>query len=359
MLAWSKAYTTRADDANSPPSLYSPSPPAIVRITSETCNVALIYWPVGEYEMIAQGMDMKLTTLTSDDLPNLTTLCVRCLLYETVSSELLRHTLLQTDDIEPDIALGLCLNGDLVAAAVGSVNNNEDQRSYQGYIKAVLTDPNYRRRGLAKLLLLELEERLKARGVSSISIRACRRYLLPGIDVRYSEALCMFDRLGYSRNGMTFNLEVDLRVQRFNVEERLAHLQQGGIVVRRIGALDRTALSDYLHATWGKGWHAEGMAVFNLGREQIPGFIATVGETPIGFAVYDVTRPGWFGPIGTTEVYRHTGVGGALLLCCLRDWQEQGRASGEIAAIGPLYFYVTTCSARISRTFITYHKHIA
>ncbi|MCL5947236.1 MAG: GNAT family N-acetyltransferase [Chloroflexi bacterium] len=299
---------------------------------------------------------MRLTTLTPDDLPNLTALCVRCLNYEVVSPELLRYTLLQTDDGEPDVALGLSCDGRLVAVAVGSIN--EAQGDFQGYIKAVLTDPDYRRRGLGKLLLLELEERLRDRGVLSISIRACRRYLLPGVDVRYSEALCLFDRLGYQRSGTTFNLEVDLRMQRFDLENRLAHLQQGGVVVRRIGEPDQTALSAYLRATWGKGWHAEGMAVFNLGRKRIPGFIAAVGETIVGFAVYDVTRPGWFGPIGTTEAYRHTGVGGALLLCCLHDWQEQGRASGEIAAIGPLYFYVTTCGARISRTFITYRKHL-
>ncbi|MCL4543811.1 MAG: GNAT family N-acetyltransferase [Chloroflexi bacterium] len=302
-------------------------------------------------------MTPQLVTLTAVDAPEIVPFCARALPYEEWSPALARYTLLQTDDAEPDVALGLRVSGQLVAVAIGAANNREGRVS--GFVKLVATERTERRRGHCRILLGELEQRLHDLGATAVAIRACRRYLVPGVDVRYSEALCLFDRAGYQRGHTTYNLEVDLTREPILLEERLDQLRQHHIEIRRFERDDEGVLDAYLRQYWSPGWRFEGLEALHLGSEPVPGFAAWKDGAIIGFAVYDVTRPGWFGPIGTNPEERSSGVGGALLLQCLRDWQLAGRQRGEIAAIGPLYFYVSTCGARTSRAFVTYHKELS
>ena len=296
-----------------------------------------------------------LVELGESDLPELAALCARTLPYDDCSPDLLRYTLVQGTAAEPQRALGLRIGGELAAVAVGA-RNPTPAGAPLGQVKMVATAPERRRRGFARRLLGELEGWMAAAGATAVRVQAARRYFVPGVDLRHSKALCLFDRLGYQRRGMTYNLCVDLARRSFDPAPLVAALAGQGITVRRLAAEDAPAFDHYLTTRWSPGWRYEGMQALALGQQPVPGHLALQDGEIVGFSVYDVTRPGWFGPIGTNQELRGREVGSALLHACLFDWQRQGRRQGEIAAIGPLYFYVTACDAAICRAFATYDK---
>lgn len=65
----------------------------------------------------------------------------------------------------------------------------------------------------------------------------------------------------------------------------------------------------------------------------------------VGFACYDATCKGFFGPTGVDDVCRGKGVGTALLLACLHDMRAQGYGYAVIGGAGPVAFYEKTVGA--------------
>ena len=63
------------------------------------------------------------------------------------------------------------------------------------------------------------------------------------------------------------------------------------------------------------------------------------GQQMIGFACYDATGLGMFGPTGVEEAERGQGTGKALLLACLLDMRLKGYAYCAIGWAGPKDFY--------------------
>ena len=66
-----------------------------------------------------------------------------------------------------------------------------------------------------------------------------------------------------------------------------------------------------------------------------------------GFAVYESTRRGYFGPTGVREDLRGSGLGAALLLACLESMREMGYGYAIIGGVGPAKFYEKTVGATI------------
>ena len=67
--------------------------------------------------------------------------------------------------------------------------------------------------------------------------------------------------------------------------------------------------------------------------------VAVEGQDILGFACYDATARGLFGPTGVTEASRGRGIGAALLMASLHAMREQGYAYAVIGAAGPIDFY--------------------
>ncbi|HEX8280277.1 MAG TPA: GNAT family N-acetyltransferase, partial [Chthoniobacterales bacterium] len=68
-------------------------------------------------------------------------------------------------------------------------------------------------------------------------------------------------------------------------------------------------------------------------------FVATEGQELIGFACYDATARGFFGPTGVAEKARRRGAGRALLHAALRDMAAQGYAYAIIGGAAAEEFY--------------------
>jgi GNAT superfamily N-acetyltransferase len=125
-----------------------------------------------------------------------------------------------------------------------------------------------------------------------------------------------------------------------------ARASSAGIGIRRLDAWDRAALRRFVGDGFGAEWASEADFAFAHGHP-ICGFVATVDGAIGGFAVYESSRRGFFGPTGVREDLRGKGAGAALLFRCLESMREMGYAYAIIGGVGPAEFYAKTCGATI------------
>lgn len=123
-------------------------------------------------------------------------------------------------------------------------------------------------------------------------------------------------------------------------------LSAAGVTVRRLDAWDRAPLRRFVREQFGENWASEAEFAFGMGHP-IPGFIAVQRGEIAGFAVYESSRRGFFGPTGVREDLRGNGVGAALLLRCLESMREMGYAYAIIGGVGPAGFYGKVAGARV------------
>ena len=122
-----------------------------------------------------------------------------------------------------------------------------------------------------------------------------------------------------------------------------ARVARAGITVRRALAPELHVATDWIGKTFGAGWASETTVAF--ARQPPSCFLATKAGKLVGFACYDATARGFFGPTGVDEASRGAGAGHALLLACLLDMRAQGYAYGIIGGAGPVDFYIKAVGA--------------
>jgi predicted N-acetyltransferase YhbS len=76
-------------------------------------------------------------------------------------------------------------------------------------------------------------------------------------------------------------------------------------------------------------------------------FIAVKEGELLGFACYDTSAKGFFGPTGVGEKARKKGIGTSLLLKSMEALKEDGYAYAVIGDAGPVDYYQKTCSAQV------------
>jgi predicted GNAT family acetyltransferase len=117
-----------------------------------------------------------------------------------------------------------------------------------------------------------------------------------------------------------------------------------GIRVKRAMHIDRDRIVEYVAANFSAGWRSECQAAFS--RQPASMFIAVKDREIIGFACYDCTAKGVFGPTGVTASLRGQGIGAALLLSCMLSMREEGYAYATIGWVSDaLVFYEKTVGA--------------
>ncbi len=119
-----------------------------------------------------------------------------------------------------------------------------------------------------------------------------------------------------------------------------------GLVVRRMQPSDRMALRSFIMKQFSEEWAVEADLAY-AGGHPITGFVATQHGKIAGFAAYECTRRGFFGPTGVREDVRGCGAGAALLLRCLESMREMGYGYAIIGGVGPAEFYERICGATL------------
>ncbi len=225
-----------------------------------------------------------------------------------------------------------------------------------GYIKLMAVDKNHRRNGIAMALYKKLEAQFIAENVDVVRIYDVpKNYLMPGIDPRYTEAVCFALRLGFERFRDTCNLIVDLDADGWSTYEEEKALQIHGIEIKRAEVKDKQEVIDFVNEDWALWQHEVEMAF----RDSPPSiFIASLHGKIKAFSAHNGNNKGtgWFGPMGTHANLRGKGIGSILLKRCLKDMQQLGHKSAIIPWIGPIDFYAHHANARVNRVFWRYQK---
>ena len=113
--------------------------------------------------------------------------------------------------------------------------------------------------------------------------------------------------------------------------------------VRRAQPFELTPVRRFVETNFSRSW-ADEISV-GFARQPVSVFVATIERELVGFAAYDCTRRGFFGPTGVLPAARSQGLGKALLLASLSALREMGYVYAIIGAAGPVHFYQKTVGA--------------
>jgi mycothiol synthase len=239
--------------------------------------------------------------------------------------------------------------GDLAGVVLGSVSQRDPST---GHVDLIAVHPDRRRRGIGRALVARVEGALAGFGAGEVVLAGnAPYYAWPGVDVRYTAALCAAVAFGFEPDEPAWNMTADLTGE----PAEIAPID--GVTVRRAVPDDVPALVRFALDTFMPGWAGE--IIHSVGRERAGCHLALGGNGEIlGFAAYGSSRPSWFGPMGTAPAARGRGVGRALLLHCLADQRAAGYDRVQIGWVGPVRFYSDAVGARVERVFQLYRKHL-
>lgn len=121
------------------------------------------------------------------------------------------------------------------------------------------------------------------------------------------------------------------------LEPVVEELERKGVSIRRAISAEKHLISEWVGETFSAYWKSECEIAFS--GKPVSCFVAVEDGTLIGFACYDTTRKGVFGPTGVSESARGRGIGTALLLACLHSMWIEGYGYAVIGGVGPMEFY--------------------
>jgi ribosomal protein S18 acetylase RimI-like enzyme len=134
----------------------------------------------------------------------------------------------------------------------------------------------------------------------------------------------------------------DLLANLYEIDTNPSHSDE--FTVSRLLSPDIYHLEAFIKRNFGPGWASEIKAGAYKSNPSV--FIAKKGNRILGFAGYDCTCKGFFGPIGVSPTIRSKGIGKALLLATLNAMREDGYAYAIIGdGEGKFEFYQKCCHA--------------
>lgn len=104
--------------------------------------------------------------------------------------------------------------------------------------------------------------------------------------------------------------------------------------IKRVLSPNSDKVLEFIETHFSKGWVSEAKA--GLYKNNPTCFVAVDKGIIIGFACYDATAKGYFGPTGVDESYRGKSVGKALLLHTLTAMRYDGYGYGIIGGVQPM-----------------------
>jgi predicted N-acetyltransferase YhbS len=120
-------------------------------------------------------------------------------------------------------------------------------------------------------------------------------------------------------------------------EPLMLEMESAGIVIRRAQPFEITPVRELIEREFSVAWADE--VSIGFASKPVSIFIAIAGGKVVGFAAYECTRRGFFGPTGVIENMQGRGIGQALLLASLWGLREMGYVYGIIGRAGPVEFY--------------------
>jgi len=122
-------------------------------------------------------------------------------------------------------------------------------------------------------------------------------------------------------------------------------LKAAGVEIKRAIGPEKQAVEEWAEKKFSRAWASECDAALSV--QPATCFLAVKDQRLVGFACYDSTAKGFFGPIGVDEAERTGGVGKALLLRTLEAMREAGYGYAVVGWAGPVEFFKKTVGATV------------
>ena len=133
----------------------------------------------------------------------------------------------------------------------------------------------------------------------------------------------------------------DLLVKLYGLDLTPADLP--GVTIRRPMPHEMGTVRRWIVGTFGEGWGDEFACSFK--SLPVTSYIALRDDAVVGFATYESTSRGYFGPTGVSESERGKGIGRELLVRSMIGLRDLGYSYAIIGAAGPTDFYEKTLGA--------------
>ncbi len=140
----------------------------------------------------------------------------------------------------------------------------------------------------------------------------------------------------------------DMLVKLYNIPDLdpiKAHLFAMGITIRRAMSPEKGILMDWITQHFNAQWASE--SEISFGKHPISCYIAIQDGQILGFACYDATLKGFFGPLGVDEKARGHGLGRALTLYCLHSMRDEGYGYAIIGDVSSEEWYAKIARATV------------
>ncbi|MBN1510805.1 MAG: GNAT family N-acetyltransferase [Phycisphaerae bacterium] len=290
------------------------------------------------------------------DLPAIYNLAAAALTLEGFSSGLLWEKLF--DNPAPEQFHKRVYAAEMDGHMVGFMQCVERPAQSKGWLGVFAVRESHRRRGIGSALFDRLLADWRKAGIAEAEVLAIPgNYFNPGIDPRYTAALCFVEAKGFQRFKDCVNLTAFLD-QRFETQHDEAQLADQGITVRRATRDDDPLLDAFFAGDFGPDWRME--AELAMRNEPPALHLALKAGQIIGFSGHSSQNREWgfFGPMGTTPAARGTGIGRILLRRCLNDLFDAGHRTSVIPWVGPIGFYSRYVPCRVERVFWRYRRAV-
>ena len=133
---------------------------------------------------------------------------------------------------------------------------------------------------------------------------------------------------------------IDMLVRLYELpdsREIYERVNKQGVILRRARAYERLIVASWVGKHFSPKWASEVKVAFS--RQPVTCYLATKDKEIIGFACYEATARGFYGPTGVSDAARGTGIGKALLFKCMHALRDMGYVYGVIGGVGPREFY--------------------
>lgn len=139
---------------------------------------------------------------------------------------------------------------------------------------------------------------------------------------------------------------IDMLVRLYDLpksDDLYRQVEESGVILRRPGAYEKHLVAEFIREHFSPKWVSE----FEIAcsRQPISCFIATKDKKVLGFACYETSGKGYFGPTGVAEEARSLGLGKSLLFKALEALHADGYAYAFIGGVGPKEFYAKAVDA--------------
>ena len=138
----------------------------------------------------------------------------------------------------------------------------------------------------------------------------------------------------------------DMLIKLYELEDDwqfLAKQRALGIALRKPMGPEKHDIISWVSEHFGTGWASETDVA--LSNRPATCFVAVKEANIIGFACYDATALGFFGPIGVKKAHRTKATGTALMTACLLDMKLKGYGYAIVGAVKDTDYYKNAVGA--------------